>query len=126
MDKKHTIFIVDDDAIVVKVLTRILNHAQYDVIACDTPANVLSMLEKSNFDLIISDYHMGEITGFDVFRAVKKLGKKAIKILVTGTPDASLEVKTLSELDVYKVILKPWDNISLIKTIKDALVDQHK
>ena len=57
-----------------------------------------------------------------LFAGSKKLSEKAIRLLITGTPDSSLEVDRLSALNIYKVILKPWDNESFRKVIADSLV----
>jgi len=121
MEKKSTLVIVDDDTYILKAIQRVLANGPYNIAAYADPKEALQFIRENKVDLILSDFHMGSMTGFDLFAACDNINKTAVRLLMTGTPDASLEVNRLSSLKIEKVIFKPWDNDTFCKTIAQAL-----
>ncbi len=119
--RKYTIVAVDDDLFLLKVLQRLLKDEHYSLFTSTDVNECLSFIRKNKVDMIISDYHMPAKNGFEFLHEAGLINKSAIKMLVTGTPDASLEVETLSRLGIYKIILKPWDNDSFKQIVREAL-----
>lgn len=122
MDKKFSIVVVDDDPYILKAVQRILADDPYSVFASQDIKAALEFIKNNKVDLIISDYHMGAIDGFGFFSRCDEFDKKAVRLLITGTPDSSLEVDKLSTLNIYKVILKPWDSESFRKVVAESLM----
>jgi response regulator RpfG family c-di-GMP phosphodiesterase len=122
MDNKFSIVAVDDDIYILKAIQRILADEPYDVFISQDVKAALDFVNNNKVDLIISDYHMGTIDGFGFFGRCDEFNKKAVRLLITGTPDSSLAVDKLSTLNIYKVILKPWDNESFRKVVAESLM----
>lgn len=118
--EKYKLLIVDDDAAIIKVLTRVLAD-EYLLTTTTDPTNALKLLETNTPDIILADLHMGELTGVDVFKKAATLQKKPAMVLMTGTPNVPMPMDLLNELGVYKLLLKPWDIDYLKKTLLEAL-----
>lgn len=121
MSKKYKILVVDDDVSIIKVISRILADEPYEIFSAYNPTEAFPIIEKEDLDLILADFHMGELTGVDVFQKAVDLKKKTAMILMTGTPNSPMPLDLLKELGVFKLILKPWDVEFLKKTLREAL-----
>jgi len=121
MAKRYCLLIVDDDAAIVRSIVRLFEGEPYDLSPTSDPKEAVAWLQKQDFDMIISDFHMGSMTGFDLFRRANSLGRKAIKVLITGTPDASLVSDTPNDLGVRTMIIKPWDSDRFKQDIRRLL-----
>ena len=121
MSKIYKLLIVDDDPSIVRVLQRILKQEPYEISTTSDPAQAIAMVEKEDFDLILSDFHMGTLSGVDIFKKCEELKRKAKRVMMTGTPNSTLSPDLHKELSVFNLILKPWDNESLKKILRAAL-----
>ena len=122
MDKLGKILIVDDEAIVTKTLSMLLGLEGFsNVVAFNSPKEVLEYLETNETDLIISDYIMPQMNGIDFLENAKKVQKDISTILLTGYADKENAIRAINEIGIFKYIEKPWDNNNLIINIKNAL-----
>ena len=70
--KKTLILVVDDNQENVRVLTSILNHHGYDIIAAFNGSDALTMASRRKPDLILMDIMMPEMDGFEATRSLKE------------------------------------------------------
>jgi len=122
MNKFGKIVIVDDEAMVTKTLTMLLELEGYSfVTSFNNPNDALKYLNNNEADLIISDFIMPELNGIEFLEQAKKLQKEVTTILLTGYADKENAIRAINEIGIFKYIEKPWDNNNLILNIKNAL-----
>lgn len=63
---------VDDNEINLRVVAALMEALGVAVTCCITPREALDLLEREAFDIIFTDIHMPEMTGFDVLREVRR------------------------------------------------------
>jgi EAL domain-containing protein (putative c-di-GMP-specific phosphodiesterase class I) len=80
------ILVVDDEPAVLLVFERILTSAGYEVVACSTVVEALSMVMSVFFDAILSDVSMPGLSGLDFIKAVRARDVDVPVLLVTGQP----------------------------------------
>lgn len=79
------VLVVDDTIINLKVLERMLNRVGVTKLATvDSGAKALSLLEGQQFDLVITDIQMPEMTGTELSDAICEKGCIATKPIVVG------------------------------------------
>ena len=118
----NKILILDDDKLVTKTLTLLLNaQTDYDVCAFNSPIEALAYIKENEIDLIISDFLMPEMDGIAFLSEVKKVKPAITTILLTGYADKENAIKAINEVGLYKYIEKPWDNDELLINIKNGL-----
>jgi two-component system, NarL family, invasion response regulator UvrY len=85
------ILLVEDDAIYQTVLKDMIaeEFPQAKVEAAKTGAEALSLIEKTDYDVIVLDLRLSDIHGVEVFREIKKLGKTAPVLFLTAYLDDS-------------------------------------
>ncbi len=102
------LLIVDDDALVLDSTTTLLASWGYEVSAASSLEAVQSLLgEGAVWDLLISDYRLGDdATGLDVIASVRQhLGKLTPCILISGDPRPA--VLKLADAAGYPLLHKP-------------------
>ena len=72
---EHTVVIVDDEEHVLNALKRLLHDENYALSTTTRPTDVVDVLARAPISLIISDYEMPDMTGIDLFKTVKKIGR---------------------------------------------------
>ncbi len=83
------------------------------------------LIEKSDFDLIMSDIKMPEMDGIDTVRKIREYlaqnGKSPIpEIFITGYAKEEIYQKAL-ELNAVGYLEKPFDIKTLLETTKQAI-----
>jgi signal transduction histidine kinase len=104
------IFIVDDDAIQLQLLDRILSSQGYHVVSFTDGAKAVELALTHPPDMVLSDLIMPVVDGFEVVRRLKEdVRTLSIPIiLITASKDQHSESKGL-ELGAVDYLIKPLD-----------------
>ena len=80
------LLIVDDEAEIAELIGEMLAGAGYEVMTAESGAVALAMLAEARFDAIVSDLHMPDIDGAQLWREVKALHPALARrmLFVTG------------------------------------------
>jgi two-component system cell cycle response regulator len=70
-DKRATIMVVDDSFVNIELARSILEPAGFEIVGARSVAEALELIGDVDPDLILSDVHMREATGFDLLRSLK-------------------------------------------------------
>lgn len=117
-DIKRSVLVVDDEEPLRSAICEYLSTAGYDVVDAHSGADAICKIVHENFDVIISDVRMPELSGFDLIHVIDKLCDNTIVILLTAVPDPDGNLTELArEAGVYAYLSKPCK----LKTLKDTL-----
>ncbi|MBD3298344.1 MAG: response regulator [candidate division Zixibacteria bacterium] len=89
MKSRARVLIVDDEALMRRLVRSILIKEGYFVAQASGVEDALAKLKKSHFDIVITDICMPDSDGFDLLTAVKKNHPDTGVIVMTGFGDAS-------------------------------------
>ncbi len=81
-----TILVIDDDAEIVKLITRQLTNEGYAVIGVTTLSNAINLVDGEDpFDLLLTDYQLrADWTGVDLIKHAKQRRPNLPTILISG------------------------------------------
>jgi CheY-like chemotaxis protein len=120
---KTRILIVDDAGPVVVLCVNVLQALGYAVKGAKRGETAVELLRKERFDLMVLDYKMPGMTGFDVYQQAKALYPDLAVVLVTG--HGSPEVVTeANRLGFDSILLKPFTSEELRGTVEKVLTDR--
>ena len=114
------ILIIDDNADLVTMLTRMLESEGHECIVSNDGRNGVAMLQQKKFDATILDLAMPDFTGFDVIDALEKNGKlKEQKIIILTASSVSNEkIEELKKRGIFACLRKPVSINVLYETLK--------
>ena len=120
---KTRILIVDDAGPVVVLCVNVLQTLGYAVKGANRGETALDLLRKERFDLMVLDYKMPGMTGFDVYQQAKALYPDIAVVLVTGhgTPEVITEA---NRMGFDAILLKPFTSDELRGTVEKVLGDR--
>lgn len=115
---KH-IFLVEDDKVIAKNLTLLLNSEGFTVTHAPTRGDAIFMLVQNKFDLALIDISLPDGNGFTVCTEIKEMMNIPV-IFLTASGDESSVVTGLN-MGADDYITKPFRPRELIARIKNAL-----
>jgi response regulator RpfG family c-di-GMP phosphodiesterase len=116
-----TILCVDDETNILNALRRLLRPLGYRVLAAESGAEGLTLMEAERVDLVLSDMRMPEMSGAHFLEQVKARSPETVRILLTGYADLASTVAAVNNGGIYRYISKPWDDTALTDILRDAL-----
>jgi signal transduction histidine kinase/DNA-binding response OmpR family regulator len=116
-----SIFIIDDEEGIVRLCTRLLARANYDVDGISDPAAGVERLGQFKFDLLLVDIRMPGMDGFAVIEQVRRLQPEIAVVIMTGFGTLETAIRALRQ-GADGLILKPFEKgEDLVRTVQDAL-----
>ena len=117
------IMLVDDEPDINAALSVVLKRAGYDVDTFDNPFIALEKLKPGFYGLIILDVKMPQMDGFELYREIKKVDKKAKICFLTASElyYENFRKERFASLDKELFIIKPISNAELLKKIEFIL-----
>ena len=106
--RKYSILLVDDDPIITAGTGSDLEEKGYEVTTADSGEKAIELLNKSSFDLVITDLVMAPIDGIGVLKKSKEINPEMMVIILTGFGDMTTAIDAL-RLDADDYMLKPCE-----------------
>ena len=116
MDKK--VLVIEDDEIILECIGVMLEAEGIEVLTTQSGRKGLELGHTEKPDLVVTDLHMPEVTGFDVLKGLKRNPETARVPFLVITADTSPSVKQrCEELGVDAFLLKPFGPDVLMDTV---------
>jgi CheY-like chemotaxis protein len=117
-----TILVADDESHILHVVSMKLRNAGYRVLTARDGREALEMAHHEKPDLIITDYHMPELSGLDLCQKLKEepatAGIPAILLTARGY---NLEPQDTEKSGIQCMISKPFSPRQLLATVNELL-----
>lgn len=114
------LIIVDDEAELLAVICERLRKHGFDVTGFSSPVEALAAVENQDFDLMLTDMMMPEMSGLDLLRSVQEINPQLVCILMTGQATIETAVAAL-KLGALDFIVKPFKIRMLLPVLTRAL-----
>jgi two-component system, chemotaxis family, chemotaxis protein CheY len=118
------ILVVDDDPVTRRVLSSVLERANYDVMASTDGHEALTELAAARIDLVITDREMPAMDGMELLRAVRQSPRHGgvPVIMLTGITLESAGHEADAE-GASAFLTKPVSSRELLETVERLLRD---
>ncbi len=118
----YNVLILDDDVDFNSLLTDIFEQADYIVTSLTDPIEAVEVFKNNDFDLVVTDHRMPEMTGAEFMEVIKQIKPKVPVIMVSGFMENDT-IRTLISGGVGGVFLKPLNIFSLLDRTAE-LIDE--
>ncbi len=120
MASKIRILVVDDETRLRESLVELIARHGYEAHAASGGKAAVSMLETQNFDLLLLDLRMPDMTGIEVMQFINSRGLDVTVIVVSG--DSSFDgAVTVLRQGAYDYVKKPYAAEELLRTVDNAV-----
>jgi len=116
-----SVLIVEDESVVLATLKSTLEREHFHIVACTSPVKALSLVDQTDFAVIISDQRMPEMMGLDFLVECRRMRPNSSRILLTAVLSLPTVVDSINRGEIYRFIAKPWLREELIATVRDAI-----
>jgi len=113
------ILIVDDRTEMLKMIGRFLDKKCFVVCLSNSVEKALSLCEEMKFDLVVSDFDLGEISGIELINKIRERQPKIKTILMSGSFNFDEEMLKTEGIDAF--LQKPFEVKELKALIKRIL-----
>jgi response regulator RpfG family c-di-GMP phosphodiesterase len=122
MKTKPKILYIDDEE---KNLVLFKNsfRREFDIFIADSAQKGIKLIENTDFDVIITDQRMPEMTGVEFLKEVQKRFEKVPpnRLIISGYSDQEAIDEAFDKYQLYQLIQKPWEREEVIKVINEML-----
>ena len=115
------ILLIDDEQNVLSSLKRLLRNEDYTVLTADNGQAGLDILSDQEVAVIICDQKMPGMTGAQTLKKAIDISPDTVRITLTAYTDQESFLQTVNDGQISQLILKPWDDILIKKTIDKAI-----
>ena len=102
------ILVVDDEELLRPLLEELLGMDGHQVSTASDGVDAVDILEREQFDLVITDLVMPRLNGIEVLRAAKRIDPGYPVVVLTGYPSIET-VRRLVNLGATDFITKPFN-----------------
>jgi PAS domain S-box-containing protein len=113
------VLVVDDDEVVGRLVTRVLERVGYRVTRTTVPGDALELMLGGAYDLMITDQTMPGMTGTQLAQRVRARHPGFPIILMTGYSELSSE--SVERLGISEMLVKPVEIEPLAATVARVL-----
>ncbi len=119
LDPNMTVLVVDDQTVMVRIMQGLLQQLGItNLDAAQSGRVALKKMRAKRYDLVISDWHMEQMSGYDLLREIRADPRlmQTPFIMVTGDPRTE-NVIAARKAGVSNYIVKPFNG----KTLKSKI-----
>ena len=117
--QRPTILIIDDDE-QIRALLEGLMSPEHDCTTVGSAEEALALLRSVNFNLLLSDINMGEISGLDLVPRVLKQSPDTVVVMISGQQAIESAIDAM-RVGAFDYITKPFDLRHVDAAVRRAL-----
>ena len=115
------ILIIDDNQQILNFLKIFLIQSGNNLVeTIQDSTKAFEVLEKEEFDILLLDMDMPNVTGLDILKFINKNNINVTTIVITGVEDIDLAISAM-KLGTHDYLLKPLDEKKLLTAIDNAV-----
>ncbi len=118
-----TIIVVEDEMGARATLCGILEDAGYSVIGLEKGAAALEMIRQGNFEAIITDIRLPDVSGMEILELAREINPDATVIMTTGYASVETAVDAVNQ-GAFAYFVKPINPDEIKTAIANALKQQ--
>ncbi len=120
----ENILFVDDEENILRSVERIFlgdNVKDVRILKAKSAQEALQFIEKENIAVLVSDNLMPDMKGIELLSRAKDISPDTVRILMTAYADLPTAIDAINKGEVYRFIVKPWENNILIEIVQEGI-----
>jgi two-component system alkaline phosphatase synthesis response regulator PhoP len=122
MSAGKTILVADDETHILHVVSLKLRNAGFRVITARDGQEALEMAQMQHPDLLITDYHMPQLSGLELCHRLKQDSRTSdIPAIMLTARGYHLEPQDTERSGILRMLSKPFSPRHLLTTVNEVL-----
>jgi two-component system phosphate regulon response regulator PhoB len=119
---EKTILVADDESHILHVVSLKLRNAGFRVLTARDGQEALEMAQQNHPDLLITDYHMPQLSGLELCQRLKQDAKtNDIPAIMLTARGYHLEPSDTEQSGILRMLSKPFSPRHLLTTVNEVL-----
>jgi CheY-like chemotaxis protein len=119
---EKTILVADDESHILHVVSLKLRNAGFRVLTARDGQEALEMAQQNHPDLLITDYHMPQLSGLELCQRLKQDNKTSdIPAIMLTARGYHLEPHDTEQSGILRMLSKPFSPRHLLTTVNEVL-----
>ena len=133
MNKVRQLLLVDDEINVLNALVRALRQqrpgSELRIETFTDPFDALTRCCECDFDVVISDFRMPQMTGVEFLTNLKEVAPATVRMILSASTEFETVSRAINDAKVFRYIPKPWqiddlqNNLDLAFAERDNLLE---
>ena len=120
MSEKSRILVIDDEIGICEGIQRALESEGFQVAIALEGKSGLALVRENDFDLVLLDVKMPEISGLDLIGMIHQIDPEIICIIITGYATVEMAVSAIKQ-GAYDFLTKPFSVDILLLAVNQGL-----
>ena len=117
----YSILAIDDEIHMLRLLEELVTRkTPHKITTTHNALEVPEILEKHNFELIITDLRMPGLSGLDILKQVREKDRRELVIMITAFASLESAIEAF-DLGLFDYIVKPFRKERILKSVERAM-----
>lgn len=122
MKNKQRIYLVDDDELIISMLSRVLKNGGYEVRTANTADGIVSKIKSWNPAVVLLDIRIADKSGIDVLKDIVDQAITTQVVMLTADDTAETAVKAM-KLGAADYLTKPF-NVDEVTIVLNNIIEK--
>jgi response regulator RpfG family c-di-GMP phosphodiesterase len=122
----HHVLFVDDEPNVLNAIRRLVHGQPWDTHLAASGRLGLDIMAEQEMCVLVSDLHMPAMDGTVFLRKARALQPRATRMVLSSLADRESVVNAVITGEIWRYILKPWEDEALLDAIRAAIAEFEK
>ncbi|HEX8960988.1 MAG TPA: HD domain-containing phosphohydrolase [Geobacteraceae bacterium] len=118
---EESVLFVDDEQNILRAVARALADEDFRVLTAGNAEEALHHFRNEEIAVMVTDNRMPGTCGIDLLATVKRLSPDTVNIMMTGYADLPTAIEAINIGEVFRFVVKPWQDDDLVQVLTDAL-----
>ncbi len=115
------VLLVDDEKNILNSIERLFSEDDLNILKAGNAEEAMEFVGSENIAVLVSDNQMPGMNGIELLSKVRAASPDIIRILMTAYADLPTAIDAINRGEVFRFIVKPWDDNDFIRTVKEGL-----
>jgi len=113
------VLVADDEELIRLSIFRYLTSSGYAVDTVENGKDLVRLLERNTFDIVVTDFNMPEMNAIEVLAKIKEMGK-TLPVIVTSADFSEKTIEESLSKGAFKCINKPFHMSDMLNVVNEA------